>query len=378
MLYRYLTKEVGTSLLAVIFILLIIALSNNFIHLLAKSAIGQLPVQFVIKVMLLYIPELMSEMLPAAFFVAILLSLGRLHADSEMVVLQTCGVSWRQIIQAMMILALALAVLVGSLTLWLVPQVTEYREKILAEGAAVGVMQGITPGQFQTLNNGQIVFYVEDYQPRTHQMKQVFIAEKPKWTGEKYKPWALLTAQKAEMKQLQDDKFYLTLKQGHRYTGNPGQQQYTVIDFDEYGREVIAAAEPVPKFLRITSTKEIMHSKDPGEKAEFLWRLSMPLTTLILCLLAIPLAKVNPRQGRYAKLLPAIILFIIYYNLLTVCKREISAGDLPSVCLWLMHLAFLALAMLLTAQASGRLYEWRYQLQQYFHNKRQKAKEIQA
>ena len=159
MLFRYLTKEVGFSLFAVIIVLLIIALSNNFIHLLAKSAIGQLPIQFVIKVMILYIPELMSEMLPAAFFVAILLALGRLHADSEMVVMLSCGLSWRQVIQTLLILATLLGLLVASLTLWVVPKITEYRETILAEGAAVGVMKGITHGQIQTLNNGQKDFY---------------------------------------------------------------------------------------------------------------------------------------------------------------------------------------------------------------------------
>ena len=177
---RYITKEIICNFLVVTGILLFVALSNRFISLLAKVAIGQLPGNLVLKVVGLYIPELFSWLAPLGFFIAVLFTYSRLHADSEMAVLFTCGVDWYHITKVVLKLAGVIAVGMLMLTTWIMPNIAEYREHVLAEGETIGIMQAIIPGQFQLLDGGRIVFYVEDLaQDKKEQLSRIFIAEQP-------------------------------------------------------------------------------------------------------------------------------------------------------------------------------------------------------
>ena len=357
---RYVTKEVLLNFIAITSILLFVALSNRFISLLAKVAIGQLPSNLVFKVIGLYIPELLSSLAPLGFFVAILFAYGRLHADSEMSVLFTCGVNWFYITKIAFVLSGIVAFIVLIFTSWLMPTIAEYREKVLAEGEAVGIMQAIVPGQFQLLNNGQLMFYVEDLaKDNKEQLTKVFITEQPQG-GNFDKSLSLITAHSGYIQHKKDaatEDFFLILKDGHRYTGVPGNMDYTVVDFAEYGREIKTEAEETDTTAeQLLSTKQLWYSNKPGEKAELQWRLSLPLSVIVLGLLAVSLAKVSPRQGRFAKFLPAILLYIAYFNLMLVSKRWIGAGKISTcIGIWWVHFLFLLLGCLLLALVSGRL-----------------------
>jgi lipopolysaccharide export system permease protein len=361
---KYITKEIVLNFITITCILLFVALSNKFINLLAKVAVGQLPANLVFKVVLLYIPELLSSLMPLSFFVSVLFVYGRLHADSEMAVLFTCGVNWAHITKVMFWSANVVALIVLSFTTWLLPNITEYREQILMQGEAIAVMQAIVPGQFQVLDEGRLVFYVEDMEKeKKEQLANIFIAEQPQ-SSVTNTSVSLITAANGCLEHksnLQNaDDFFLILKNGHRYTGIPGTLNYKTIDFTEYGREVKTEEDQTAKVSeeQLMSTLQLLHATKPGEKAELQWRLSLPLSVIVLGLIAVPLAKVSPRHGRFAKFLPAILLYIIYFNLILVTKRWIGAGTLSPYCgMWLVHLGFLALGGILLAKASGRFFQ---------------------
>lgn len=360
---RYITKEVLTTFLAITAILLLIALSNRFAMYLAKAATGELPVGLVFRLVWLYTPELLSFLIPLSFFMAILFAYGRMHADSEMAVLSACGFSWGFISRVTLSVAAGVMVVTGLLSLWIVPLMNIYRDKAASEGEALAMIHSLLPGRFQTLEDGNMVFYIEDVASKEKILKGIFIAEQPLRgsVGSKAN-WTLITAKEAHIERSPETKdFYLILNEGLRYQGIPGTSNYTVVKFNEYGRSVQRENATVgsPETQKQKTSDNLLNSTALQDKAELQWRLSIPLSVLILALLAMPLSKVNPRHGRFAKFLPAIVIYIIYYNLFTLSKRWIVSKTLPAaIGVWWVHAVFLMLALFLIGKESGWLHAW--------------------
>lgn len=356
---RYLTKEVLWNFLVITGILLLIVLSNRFATYLAKAATGELPVSLVFQIVLLYIPELLSYLIPLGLFMGILFAHGRLHVDSEMIVMATCGVSWQAITKITLYLAFVVMIGAAFLTLWVVPKVADIREEILSKGEAFGVMQSLLPGRFQTFAEGKLVFYLEDSSPKQDALKGIFIAERPidvPKNDQNGHGWTLITAEQAQVKRdNKNNDYYIVLKNGERYQGLPGAADYTTVQFGEYGRLVPREAESTQNDgLRLKESIALLQSALPEDAAELQWRLSLPLSIPILALIAVPLAFVQPRYGRFAKFLPAIAIYILYYNLFTISKRWVTAGTLPSyIGVWWVHVAFLLLGITLLARETG-------------------------
>jgi lipopolysaccharide export system permease protein len=364
---RYISKEIITTFLALVFILLFIAISNKFVMFLAKAASGKLSLGLVFKIVGLYIPELFAIMAPVAMFIAILFTHSRLHTDSEVAVLLTSGFDWAHLTRITLMVAGGVAVLVAIINFIAIPIFSVKREQLVANGQVAGVVNAITPGRFQTIeDNDHLVFYVENVLP-DGELQNIFIAQQP--TNDKQdadKSVVVLTAKTASVKQQEDpNEFYLVLRNGYRYVGVPGTANYSVTSFAEYGRQLkypVSAGANNNDNMR--GTREILQSNAPKDLAEFQWRCAMPIALMLLAMIAIPLAKVQPRQGRYAKFLPAVLIYMLYYNLLTVVRRYIANGTFPSFPgMWVVHIAFFVFAIFLLLQVSGRLAEFRYRLQ---------------
>jgi lipopolysaccharide export system permease protein len=353
---RYITKEIFWAFAVITAILFLIILSNRFAAYLAKAATGELPVGLVFKIVGLYTPELLSYLIPLGLFVGLLFALGRLYADSEMTILSACGISSRYIIQLTLIFSFFVMLLTTLLTLWVVPEITALREKALSEGESLGLMQSMLPQRFQMFSGGKLVFYLEDTSSKEDKLEGIFIAERPMNIANTEDPWTLITAEDARFKR--DEKTnqsYIVLKDGHRYQGLPGTADYKVVRFKEYGRTISdETAVTESDTLRLKNTKLLLKSHNAEDIAEFQWRLSLPLSVPILALIAVPLARVRPRHGRFAKFLPAIAIYIIYYNLFTVSRRWVAASILPSfIGVWWVHGLFFLVGLGLIAKDSG-------------------------
>ena len=357
-IYRYITKEVCITFLATIFILVFVALSNQLGYLLTQTAKGQLSVNLAFKILGLYIPELFAHISPLALFISFIISLGRMYADTEMVVLYSCGFRWLDIFKSVFTIAVLFCILIASFTLWIVPKAALSREKAFSEGEAVGVIQSITPGRFQPLGDGKLVFYVED-KLNDNSLEKVFIAEQPEIDS---KPWTIITAKNATVNKNDDkENFYLILKEGFRFTGIPGERNYTKVEFSEYGREIVKEETEEVDYDRVKPTSKIFNSDELGDRAELQWRVSIPISILILSIIAISLAKINPRQGRFAKIIPALLIYILYFNLITLSKRWVAIGKIPEIIgIWWVHITFLLLGILLLLKESGKLYKFYY------------------
>ena len=174
---RYLSKELVRTFGAVSVVLLLVSLSNKFVKLISMAASGQLPTSMLLQVLVLHIPELFSFICPLAFYLTILLAFGRLYVDQEMTAMSACGISWRYRLNVTLRLAILLSFLVAILTLWLSPSVNLFREQLIGQEESALLVQTLSPGRFQALRDGRVVFYVEDISHDRRTLKEVFDAE---------------------------------------------------------------------------------------------------------------------------------------------------------------------------------------------------------
>jgi lipopolysaccharide export system permease protein len=145
---------------------------------------------------------------------------------------------------------------------------------------------------------------------------------------------------------------YIVLLEGRRYEGMPGDADYRVMEFERYAArvEVPAGEEPVPT-EKSMSTMSLLQAPTSAARGELLWRIGVPLSALILALLAIPLSFVNPRAGRSINLIFALLTYMVYLNLLTVSQARVTQGKLDFlVGWWPVHAAMLVILAVLFAQ----------------------------
>ncbi|KTD16618.1 LPS export ABC transporter permease LptF [Legionella jordanis] len=349
LIFRYLAKEVFTTLIALTAILLLIFMSNQFVQYINRAAAGHIPGMIIMKLMMLELPNLMGFLLPLGFYVALLIAYGRLYAESEMTVLQACGYGPSQLYRHSFIMAAMVSIVVMVIVLWVNPLIATERAKLLRTSGVKTLIQTIIPGRFRQVSDKQ-VFYVESMSRNHKKAQNIFLARKQ--IKDNKLQWSILWSDHAfaetDHKTLED---YVVLQQGNEYEGLPGQANFQVAQFEQYK---VRLPHPTltlrDRDIRTSPTAKLLPFANPNlrKAAELQWRLSVPIMVFVLTLLAVPLSRVNPRSGKFAKLLPAIVIYIIYANFMFVTRDWIIAGKIPLwVGVWWLHLSVVLLGLFL-------------------------------
>ncbi|WP_417660239.1 LPS export ABC transporter permease LptF [Pseudomonas sp.] len=348
--FRYLSREVLTTLSAVSAVLLVIIMSGRFIKYLAQAAQGVLDPSVLFLIMGYRLPGFLQLILPLGLFLGFLLAYGRLYLDSEMTVLSATGMSQQRLMVYSMAPATLVALLVAWLSLGLAPQGVSHVAQILNQQDALTEFDTLVPGRFQSMGEGSRVTYTEKLSSDRSELGGIFISEKRLSSdGEKDRGITVLVAESGRQEIQEDGSRYLILENGYRYDGNPGQADYRTIKYDEYGvllpkPEVnvdVSEREALP-------TSELIGSDDQRHKSELQWRISLPILVFVVTLMAVPLSRVNPRQGRFLKLLPAILLYMAYLSILIAARGAMDKGRIPyGLGLWWVHAVFIAIGLLL-------------------------------
>jgi len=348
--FRYLSRELLVTMSAVSAVLLVIIMSGRFIKYLAQAAQGVLDPGVLLLIMGFRLPGFLQLILPLGLFLGILLAYGRLYLESEMTVLSATGMSQRRLLAYSMAPAALVAAMVGWLSLGLAPQGIAEVDRILNQQDSLTEFDTLVPGRFQTLRGGSRVTYTRELSADRSELGGVFISETnvSRQTG-KESGLSVLVAESGRQEIQPDGSRYLILENGYRYDGNPGQADYRAIQYDTYG--VLLPKPEVSMELserEAMPTRELLGSDNVRHQTELQWRLSLPLLVFVVTVLAVPLAKVNPRQGRFLKLLPAILLYMTYLALLIAVRGALDKGRLPmALGLWWVHGLFLAIGLLM-------------------------------
>ncbi len=345
---RYLLKEVINGWLAVTIVLWLVLVSNRLVRYLADAAEGDIPGDVIFSLLALKMVWYLVLVVPFALALGVVLGLGRLYRDNEMVVMSACGVGPGQIYKPLLGFGLVVALVVGWLALYVSPQVQAMSSRLQASAEQQADLKVLGAGRFNDLQGGKLTFYAERQSDDRKRMENLFITIRPN-EGSQRLP-QLLTAKTAH--RLLDEKTgedFLVLLDGYRYEGRPGEAGYRIMQFSKYGVRVdLPGVAEYTDDREATPTLRLLYSSDPWDIAELQWRLSMPLSVIVLLLLAVPLCRGGPRQGRYGRLVLAILLFVIYYNLLGTAKVWVGKGALPpQVGLWWVPLLPVLLTVLL-------------------------------
>lgn len=350
-LRRYLLREVGLNFLGVALLFTLMFLSSTFIRLLTETLEGDYPAKILFTLFALKGVGNLVFILPLAFFIGVMLAFGRLYKDSEMVVFSACGVRPLQVLQAVAIPAAAVALLVGVLALWFAPWSEERSSQLLDQAGARTEVEGIIPGQFNQFDDTGPVIYAERAESGGKTLSGLFVQYQ-----EQGREMQLTAATAYEQTDAENGARYLILRDGYRYEGNPGQPEYRIIQFQEHGilmRERVVVASARPRYA--IATAELLHNGTSADMAEFQWRLAMPISALLLGLLAVPLSKTSPRKGRFGGLFLGIMIYVVYNNLLTVARNALGKGDIPAMLgMWWVH-ALLVMMLLLILWRQNRL-----------------------
>jgi lipopolysaccharide export system permease protein len=346
--FRYLSREVLLTLSAVSAVLLVIIMSGRFIKYLAQAAAGLLDPGSLFLIMGFRLPGFLQLILPLGLFLGILLAYGRLYLESEMTVLSATGMSQQRLLAMTMFPATLVALVVAWLSLSLAPQGANQFQLLLNKQDALTEFDTLEPGRFQALRDGTRVTYTEKLSDDRINLGGVFISQKNVSADEKKdRGISVLVAENGRQEIRADGNRYLILENGYRYDGNPGQADYRAIKYEEYGvllpkpdvSDEVTDRDAMP-------TGSLLGSDDIRSRTELQWRLSLPLLVFIVTLMAVPLSRVNPRQGRFLKLLPAILLYMAYLTILIAARGALEKGKIPpALGLWWVHAIFLVIGL---------------------------------
>ncbi len=347
LIFRYIARDLFASTLAVSFVLLLVVVSGRFVKYLAQAAAGQLDASVLLAVMGYRIPEFLVLIVPLGFFLGILLTYGRLYIENEMTVMTACGMSQGRLVSYTLAIAVIIAALAGWLSLYVTPDGLAKSEGLLLAQKQRAEIENILPNQFLVSEKGSGVTYTEEVTP-DGELRRLFFAERAYQESGRER-LALVVAEKAfQWKGQPDEPGYLVLENGYRIEGAPGEADYRVTHFAEYGQRLAITNEDRKPTVDVLSTDQLWQSPSQSHIAALQWRLSVPILVLVVSLMAIPLSKTDPRQGRFNKLVPAILLYIIYLVALNAARGALEGGNSPQVFgrvvgLWGVHAVFVLL-----------------------------------
>jgi len=347
---RYLARELLVSFLAATAILLLVTVGGTVADLLQKIARGRIPADLLLALIGLRTVDALTVLAPLAVFLGVQIAYGRLYRESEMAVFSASGLAMTDLLRPLLLLAVPLAVLMGVVSFWLAPAAVRQSQALLQEASRSLIVAGLEPGRFIELPNNDGRIYVEGMNSDGTQFKKLFVAsERDNKDGTS--SLNIITAASGELFHDADGSGkYLGLNDGFRVEAVLGKDNYRLMRYERndlklQDSENDTSADSVK---RSATTTQLMASQDPVQRAELQWRMAVPVTTLVLILLALPLAKSSPREPRYARLLIALSVWMIYNSGITIARTWLSQGKLnPLFGFWWIQVPFALLALLM-------------------------------
>ena len=355
---RHLVRQVAMPSFVVAAVLSIIFVGYSLSRFLVQADAGLLNTGEVIRLTLLKVLIAMEVLLPIGLYFGLMLGLGKLHSDSEIVAMQAGGVSEIRILRPILALAIPLALVIAALSMYVRPWAFAHTYAMLSVAEASSDIDRIKAGQFYltrtaasdlvgptrgsgvdggngegaesvgSIESGEDrerAIFIEKISP-DQALESVFIRTR---TGAELqitssRTGVLIDAPETDYQTLELDnaRIFKRVEDGPDFYARI---EHFSIRVDK------AQPEPLGYKAKSVPSSELVASANPKGRAEYQWRLSTPITTLLLALLAVPLSRNRPRQGRYAKLLLAFVIYAAYYNLVGISRTWVEQQATSSI-----------------------------------------------
>lgn len=341
--HRSLVGEFASNGLLVFAVLLGIVVISQLIRLLGEAVSGRLAVDGVFALLgfsaMNYLPVLLS----ISLFISILLTLSRCYRDSEMVVWFGAGAGLTRWIRPVMTYASPVVGVIALLSLvlspWALRKADEFRNKLESRDDVAAAV----PGTFRESSQASRVYFIENLNLGTNRVSNVFVQ------SEQNGKLGTMVAREGVQETMPNGDRFLVLLNGTRYEGMPGNRDYNIVEFERYSLRIDSApAKESRPYARTMSTLDLLRNRTMWNLAELEWRFGLPVSAAILALLAIPLSYVNPRAGRSLNVVLAIVLYMLYSNMISVTNVWVGMGKLsPGIGLWGIHAVMLAVVVIM-------------------------------
>jgi lipopolysaccharide export system permease protein len=340
---RSLVRELTATAIGLFVVLLAILFTQSVIRILARAAGGAVAADGVLALIGFNAMFYLNLLLSVALFLTVLLTLSRWYRDSEMVVWFTSGQSLTACLKPILLFAAPFLVAIVLLSLFLSPWAEQRKIEFERQLESRDEISILSPGLFREFKRAGIVVYVESINPVDGRIRNVFLHSVDDAKD------ATTVARLGHLVEEPNGDRFVVLEDGRRYEGQPGAADFRLIEFDKLGRRIEPAeARALPSSNKAIPTAALLVADGRGERAELFWRLSVPILALVLTLLAIPLAYVNPRMGRSFNLIAAAFLYMLYTNCINIVQSMIAQGTLDLwVGLLVPHVAALMVVFLL-------------------------------
>jgi lipopolysaccharide export system permease protein len=312
--------------------------AGNFIRLAAK---GILPNDAITTMLGFSMIKFLPMILSLTLFLTVLMTLSRWYRDSEMVIWFSSGISITGWIRPILGFVTPVIVFVAVLSLFVMPWATNKGEEYRTELESRDDLASISPGVFKESNNGERVFFIESFDELGNVVKNIFVQ------SIQHQKLGIIVAAEGHRAIEENGDHFVVMESGRRYQGSRGSAEFSTTQFEQYAIRVEAKeVKEKPSSTQSKSSQELLQSKNNVNNAELQWRMAIPISALILSLLAIPLSALDPRAGRSANFALALVIYIIYNNLLSIMQAWIAQGRVHGMIgLWPVHALFLSLTI---------------------------------
>ena len=356
---KYIMRNLVAYFFVITFIIGLVVFGNQFVLTVQESIDRGIPFQELMPLISFNMIRDVPVILVLSMFLAVIITISQLYKNSEAIVMNSIGFGDKAFLSAIKPLAIILFLFVLFLTAYAVPWAKQQKSANEEETKNASEFSFITEGKFESFKNGDIVFYASDSTAlnvdREQYMEEIFI-----YASDNGYPVIVLAADAKKYIDPESKSIYLRLRDGVRYQGLPSSENINILNFDSYDLEIVSGEvqKSIATFTEIEEKTTLDLLKQGGllAIAELQWRLSLPLSILILVVFAVYLGKTSPRGGKGINILIGIFVFMLYNNGLLVAKSSIENGLLsPIIGMWGIHLIAILFLMLLYQFRQGKI-----------------------
>jgi len=356
---RYLLRNLIVFFFAITFTIGLVVFGNQFVLTVQESIAYGIPVKELMPLIGFNMLRDLPIILILSLFLAIIVTISQLYKNSEAVVMNSIGLGDKHFINLIKPIVLFTFIIIFYLSMFAVPWVKQQKSFTEDETVNASEFLFITEGKFESFKNGEIVFYASESKINDsldeQNMEDIFI-----YSGNNENPVIVLALEAKKYTDAISNSIYLRLKNGTRYEGLPGDKNINILNFEKYDLEIVSAdvQKSIVSFSEIEekNTIDLLRDGGPLANAELQWRISQPISVLILSIFGVFLGKSSPRTGKGINLIVGVIVYMLYNNGLLVAKGAIESDQLnPVIGMWGVHLLLIMILIIFYQFREGRV-----------------------
>lgn len=344
---RYLLRELGQTVAATVVVLMMIVAGTAFAGVLQQVARGSFPASVMFQVLGLRTLEGLTNMLPLAGMIGVLMVLGRMYRESEMHVLMSSGMGPDGLVRPTAILAVAMVMLTAVVALWLGPWAAATSDNLVAVANRSVIAAGLDAGRFTELPGKGGVIFTDTLSQDGTKLGRSFVAiQRPARGGPDHVK--VVTSDSGELYQESNgSNRFVAFHTGWQYDIPLGADNWRRMQYERNDSALSAVTDSAGSVdpAESMTTLQLLHTDTPDARAELAWRVNALALTLVMLMLALPMSRQSPREPRYGRLMLAIASFYLYYVLLALGRAQLEKGHWHhQTAMWLLHIVMMAFA----------------------------------